>query len=111
MLTALTMSPIPGIASGDDRPGTRSGAVGEPEERHAVAVARVEEEVLSHAARQIEGFDQRHAKDIAVKVDGRSMSEQTNATWLMPPSSNSELGLSGLITSRLRTKLVAKNAI
>jgi hypothetical protein len=31
----------------------------------------------------------------------RSMSEHTNATWLMPPSWNSELGLSGLITSRL----------
>src|SRR3979411_1446460 len=29
------------------------------------------------------------------------MSEQTSATWLTPPSSNSELGLFGLITPRL----------
>ncbi len=70
MLTALTMSPIPGMASGDEMPGTRSGAVGEPEERHAVAIACVEEEVLAHATGQVERLDQRHAKDIGIEVDG-----------------------------------------
>src|ERR1700694_3724321 len=42
---------------------------GEPEEGNAVAVTGVEEEVLSHATRQIQGLDQRHAKDIAVEID------------------------------------------
>src|SRR5882757_6743924 len=46
------------------------GSVGEPEERNAVAAACIEEEVLSHATRQIQRLNQRHAKHIAVKVDG-----------------------------------------
>ena len=69
MLTALTMSPIPGIASGDEMPGPVRRR-GEPEERHAVAIACVEKEVLAHATGQVERLDQRHAKDIGIEVDG-----------------------------------------
>ena len=46
------------------------GCVGEPEERHAVTVACVEEEVLTHAAGQVERFDQRHAEHTRIEVDG-----------------------------------------
>ena len=68
MLTALVISPIP-----ESLPATKCPApvrrFGEPEERDAVAVAGVEEEVLSHAVGQVQRLDQRHAKDIAVEVD------------------------------------------
>src|SRR6202171_5651701 len=46
------------------------GSVCEPEERDAVTAACVEEEVLSHAAGQVQRLNQRHAEDIAVEVDG-----------------------------------------
>ena len=57
------------LADAGDRRGRRNarhavGSLGEPEERDAVTVARVEEEVLAHAAGQVERLDQRHAEHL-----------------------------------------------
>ncbi len=49
--------------------GHAVGCVGEPEEGEAVAAAAVEEEVLTHAGRQLDGLDQRHAEHVRVEVD------------------------------------------
>ena len=70
VLTALVISPMPGMAAGDDMPGHPVRRVGEPEERDAVAVAGVEEEVLPRAAGQVQRLDQRHTEHVAVEVDG-----------------------------------------
>ena len=43
--------------------------VGEVEEGKAVPVADVEEEVLTHAARQVDGLDQRKAEHFGVELD------------------------------------------
>src|SRR3984957_9318712 len=45
------------------------GRVGEPEEGQAVSATAVEEEVLSHAGRQLDRLDQWHAEDVRVEVD------------------------------------------
>ena len=50
-------------------PGYAVGRVGEPKEGEAVATAAVEEEVLAHAGRQLDGLHQRHAEHIRVEVD------------------------------------------
>src|SRR5690606_8414255 len=41
-----------------------------PEEGEVVPAPDVEEEVLPHARRQLDGLDQRHAEDVRVEVDG-----------------------------------------
>jgi hypothetical protein len=46
------------------------GRAREPEERDAVAVAGVEEEVLSHPHREVDRLDQRHSEHVRVEVDG-----------------------------------------
>ncbi|BDB40106.1 hypothetical protein IWGMT90018_05520 [Mycobacterium kiyosense] len=69
VLTALVMSPSPGSAPGELIPGP-VGGLGEPEECDAVAVAGVEEEVLTRTPGQIERLDQRHTQDVAVEVHG-----------------------------------------
>ena len=42
--------------------------VGEPEEGDAIAIADVKEEVLSHFARQLDRFDQRHAENAGIEL-------------------------------------------
>jgi hypothetical protein len=39
----------------------------EPEEGDGVAIANIEEEVLTNAARQVQGLEQRHAEHIAIE--------------------------------------------
>ncbi len=43
--------------------GLAFARVGEPEECQGVALADVEEEVLAHPVRQLDGLGQRHAQD------------------------------------------------
>src|SRR3954454_10888642 len=42
----------------------------EPEEGQAVVAADVEEEVLPHVVRKLDGLDERHPQDVGVEVDG-----------------------------------------
>src|SRR6185503_8131744 len=48
--------------------GLRLRSIGKPEERERVAIADIEEEMLTAAARQIERLDQRHAEHVRVEV-------------------------------------------
>ena len=59
-----------GNDDGADTPGRGGGRLRVPEEGEAAAVADVEEEVLAHPLRQIDGEHQRQAEEPAVEVDG-----------------------------------------
>jgi hypothetical protein len=74
----------------------RIGRLGEPEERHAVAVARVEKEVLARAARHIERLDQRHAKHVAVEVDGALHVRTDQRDVIDPAERELVVGVAGL---------------
>jgi len=67
---ALVSSAWSGPALGRGDPRSRLRGIREPEERQAVTTATVEEEVLAHAGRQLDGLDQRHTQHVAVELDG-----------------------------------------
>src|SRR5262249_60088470 len=47
----------------------RRARIRKPEESERVAIAEVEEEVLTHAARQLDRLDQRHSEDALIEID------------------------------------------
>ena len=67
--TALVRLPWSGRPVGADTPGTPSGASGNQKKARASPPAAVEEEVLAHPGRQLDGLDQRHAEHVGVEVD------------------------------------------